>query len=64
MKNERPSERLLSTAEAARLCAVDVSTIRRYADRGTLPTQRLPSGVRRFRREDVERLLTPSSVTA
>jgi excisionase family DNA binding protein len=51
-------ERLLTTAEAARLCSVNDRTIRRYATRGVLPARRLPGGERRYHRADVEALLT------
>ncbi|OZM81154.1 MerR family DNA-binding transcriptional regulator [Pseudonocardia sp. MH-G8] len=52
-------DRLIGVTEAARLCAVDTSTIRRYADRGVLHAERLPSGVRRYRLSDVLALLQP-----
>lgn len=35
---------------------VHENTVRRWADRGLIQPVRLPSGVRRFRAEDVERL--------
>lgn len=35
---------------------VHESTMRRYADRGLIGVKRLPSGVRRLRRTDVEEL--------
>jgi excisionase family DNA binding protein len=42
--------------EAAQRLGVHESTVRRYADRGILHAARLPSGVRRLRRADVEAL--------
>jgi excisionase family DNA binding protein len=42
--------------EAAESLGVHESTVRRYADRGLIDAARLPSGVRRLRRADVEAL--------
>ncbi len=42
--------------EAAESLGVHESTVRRYADRGLIDAARLPSGVRRLRRSDVEAL--------
>jgi excisionase family DNA binding protein len=42
--------------EAAKSLGVHESTVRRYADRGLIDATRLPSGVRRLRRADVEAL--------
>jgi excisionase family DNA binding protein len=42
--------------EAAESLGVHESTVRRYADRGLIAAARLPSGVRRLRRADVEAL--------
>jgi excisionase family DNA binding protein len=42
--------------EAAESLGVHESTVRRYADRGLLDATRLPSGVRRLQRADVEAL--------
>jgi excisionase family DNA binding protein len=50
------SEPLLSISEAAKRLRLSVVTVRAYADKGILPVVKLPSGHRRFRREDVERL--------
>ncbi len=44
----------MSVREAARRLGGHDNTIRRYADRGLIRAVRLPSGVRRLRREDVE----------
>ncbi len=48
----------ISIREAARLLGVHDNTMRRYADRGKVRVARLPSGVRRLVRDDVE-ALTP-----
>lgn len=42
--------------EAAERLGVHESTVRRYADRGLIGAARLPSGVRRLRSADVDRL--------
>lgn len=46
----------MSVRKAARRLGVHENTMRRYADRGLIRTIRLPSGVRRLLREDVEAL--------
>lgn len=46
--------------EAAQSLGVHESTVRRYADRGLIHAARLPSGVRRLRRADVEALRAPA----
>lgn len=51
----------IEVAEAARVARVSGHTIRRAADRGLLPVRRLPSGVRRFKRSDVERVFGTST---
>ena len=48
--------RVLRVGEAADLLGVHDSTLRRWADEGRLPAIRFPSGVRRFRADDVEHL--------
>lgn len=45
---------LMSIREAARRLGVHDNTVRRYSDRGLIRAVRLPSGVRRVQREDVE----------
>lgn len=45
---------LMQVREAARALGVSENTIRRWEERGLIPAVRLPSGVRRFRRADVE----------
>lgn len=41
---------------------LDPQTIREWARDGRLPTIPLPNGHWRFRREDIERMLTPTEV--
>jgi excisionase family DNA binding protein len=45
---------LMQVREAARALGVSENTIRRWEERGLIPAVRLPSGVRRFRPEDIE----------
>jgi excisionase family DNA binding protein len=45
---------LMQVRQAARTLGVHENTIRRWEERGLLRAVRLPSGVRRFRPEDVE----------
>ena len=47
---------LMQVRQAAQSIGVHENTLRRWADRGLIQAVRLPSGVRRFRTEDVERL--------
>lgn len=47
------NSRLLSTSEAAKILAVSPRTINRWAAEGLIPAIQLPSGVRRFRLNDV-----------
>lgn len=53
---------LLTASEVAALFQVDPQTIRAWARAGLLPTIPLPNGHWRFRREDIERMLTPTEV--
>jgi excisionase family DNA binding protein len=45
---------LMQVRQAARALGVHENTIRRWEERGLLHAVRLPSGVRRFRTEDVQ----------
>lgn len=47
---------LMQVREAARVLGVHETTLRRWEKRGLLRAVRLPSGVRRFRPEDIEEL--------
>ena len=48
------SEQWLSLSQAAEVLGVHPSTVRSWADQGSLPAQRTQGGHRRFRRTDVE----------
>ncbi len=48
---------LFTTAEVAEVFGVDVQTVRRWEQAGRITCVRLPSGLRRFRREDIEAFL-------
>lgn len=54
----------LTIRQAAAQIGVHESTIRRYADRGLIGVKRLPSGVRRLRRTDVEELAARMEASA
>jgi excisionase family DNA binding protein len=45
---------LMKVREVARTLGVHENTVRRWEERGLLRAVRLPSGVRRFRPEDIE----------
>lgn len=51
------SEKPLTPADVATLFNVSTVTVAAWADAGKLPCFKTPGGQRRFRREDVERLL-------
>jgi excisionase family DNA binding protein len=44
------STETITVREAARLLGVHENTVRRYVDRGLIPAERLPTGVRRIKR--------------
>ena len=52
---------LLPTGEVARRLNTDPRTVRRWVETGQLAAITLPSGRLRFRREDVEALLVPTT---
>lgn len=56
MSTMATSSPYLAIREAARRLNVHENTVRRYADRGLVRTARLPSGVRRVLRADVDAL--------
>jgi excisionase family DNA binding protein len=60
MSTERP----LTPGQVADLFGVTVVTVAEWADTGKLPCFRTPGGQRRFRREDVEALLHPTTEPA
>jgi excisionase family DNA binding protein len=51
-----PTSELLQVRAAARRLGVHENTLRRWEENGLIQAVRLPTGVRRFRFEDVERL--------
>jgi excisionase family DNA binding protein len=51
-----PGMPLLGVREAARRLGVHENTLRRWEKAGLIRAVKLPTGVRRFREEDVERL--------
>lgn len=51
------ADRLLTTTDAARLANVSGETIRSWANSGKLPSQKTASGIRLFRRADIERVV-------
>jgi len=55
-----PDAQLLTTAEVAELCKVDPETVRLWARKGRIQTITLPGGRKRFRREEIDRILTPT----
>ena len=56
MKADQP---LLSTGVAAKALGVNPATLRRWVELGLIPAVTLPSGVLRFRADDVAAALTP-----
>jgi excisionase family DNA binding protein len=54
---------LLTTNEVADECKVTAETVRVWVRDGRLAAITLPGGSKRFRREDVDRLLTPTEPT-
>jgi excisionase family DNA binding protein len=51
-------DRPLSSGEAAAILGLTYKSLTRYAEQGAIPFMTLPSGHRRFRKSDVEALLT------
>jgi DNA-binding transcriptional MerR regulator len=59
------SPKTLGTKDVARLLDVSEATVRRYSEAELLPAVRLtPTGPRRFREEDVRRLLKRAGAAA
>lgn len=52
-----PNPDLITTGEVATILHVTPSTVTRWAKEGKLPSVLLPSGRRKFRRNDVDALL-------
>ena len=55
---------LLTVGDVALLLGISTDTVRRWAIRGRIPCIALPSGHRRFRREDVLPLLSSAEERA
>lgn len=51
----------MTATQVAKKLQVDASTVLRWADDGLLPSISLPSGRRRFRIEDIDRILSGES---
>lgn len=56
-----PASYTLTTTKVARGNGVSPSTVVRYANRGLLRCRVLPTGARRFRREDVAAVFGPQA---
>lgn len=52
-----PTQPLLTTGEVATALAVDPDTVRRWVKDGKLTAVSLPSGVLRFKRSEIDRIL-------
>jgi excisionase family DNA binding protein len=50
-------DELLMAQDVARMADVSADTVRAWADKGVLPVAKTPSGVRFFRRRDVDAFL-------
>lgn len=55
---------LLTAPAVAALLSVTDETVRKWADDGKIAFIRLPSGARRFRRSDIEAILTGQTEAA
>lgn len=55
---------LLTAGQAATILGVSPGTVRRWAQKGQISYVALPSGLMRFRREDIEMLLQPVQADA
>ncbi len=58
------AQELLSTGEVAEIFAVDPATVTRWADKGLIASIRTPGGHRRFKRDDVDAFLIPTTPEA
>ena len=56
LEEEPPSDIVewMTTSEVARLCGVEAKSIRRYVDRGVIPTPARKGGILLFRRSEIE----------
>lgn len=55
----RSSDELLSPGVAADLIGVHTDTLKRWAEAGRIEAFRTPTGHRRYRRSDLEKILEP-----
>lgn len=55
---------MLTIAHAARVLGVGTRTLERWTEDGLVPVFRLPNGHRRFRRSEIESLLTRDNAAA
>jgi len=53
---EANNDQLLPIGQAAKIMGVHQQTLRAWADKGLVPYVRLPSGMRRFSRVQLERI--------
>lgn len=58
------NDELLTPAEVAELVKVSTQTIKRWFHRGKIAAIMLPNDQLRFRREDIEALMTPQVMTS
>lgn len=58
MSSHTDSDEFIPIGEAARISQFSISTLRRWDREGRLPVYRTPAGQRRYRRGDIEALLT------
>jgi excisionase family DNA binding protein len=58
-----PKATLLTTSEVAEMCQVTSNTVSRWVREGRIAAITLPGGKLRFRRSDVEEMLTPNQAT-
>jgi excisionase family DNA binding protein len=61
-ENPEPEDRLLTPGQVARIFSVQPSTVRRWAQAGTLPCLHTPSGHRRYKESVVQALLAGGEV--
>ena len=61
--NQDPEDYLAST-DAARYVGVSTRTLLRYEESGRLAAERLPSGHRRYRRSELDKLRRPTAAPA
>lgn len=60
-RTSKDAAEYITPAAATQIAPVTAKTLGRMADDGTIRARRLPSGHRRYNRQDVENLLSPVS---